>query len=217
MPAKPAILVKNASYEHNLQFQKEGLIYMNTLKYFVDLEATRFIQDPIELSTSRQIVMGGNVTLQIEEAVISLSDYTIAPIVCHSFYADEGPNIFSISKLEFKNTLIENGELITALKKLQGERDSWLCITNVKEFMKRVDNAFKAERIQLICGDVEYREIDPNNFKRDCFIKDQKFKHQKEFRLATIGNGKTPLKVKVGDISDISLLIDCRENSKTHR
>ena len=90
-------------------------------------------------------------------------------------------------------------------------------VTQAKSFIDRVVSAVKDKNYGLKAGLVEY--YDPSlfsgSFSEDeaVFRKRSEFEHQREYRFSfdTGISGNNPIKLEIGDISDIALLCDTSE------
>lgn len=95
--------------------------------------------------------------------------------------------------------------------------DYAVVVTQAKPFIDRVVGAAKDEGFGLKAGLVEY--YDPSlfsgNFSEDeaVFRKRKEFQHQREYRFSfdTGTSGDGPIKLNIGDISDIALLCSTSE------
>lgn len=93
-------------------------------------------------------------------------------------------------------------------------------VTNVPEFIKRIEATVDKNNYGLTASLVEY--YDPETFhgsfnQRDSiFKKRDEFKHQKEFRFAfdTGSEGEDPLVLEIGDITDITMRCNTSDINK---
>jgi hypothetical protein len=95
--------------------------------------------------------------------------------------------------------------------------DYAVVVTQAKTFIDRVTGTVKEEGFGLKAGLVEYYDpsVFSGSFSEDeaVFRKRKEFQHQREYRFSfdTGIPGDEPLKLKIGDISDIALLCSTSE------
>ena len=118
-----------------------------------------------------------------------------------------------------------------------------IIIKNPKEFIRRIDTAVSNQNYQYICGDVKYHSMTLNNktvkikhsmpleleeplkikdflqrgkrIDYDAFDKCDSYRNQNEWRIAINNNvaDEKPLRINVGDLSDIVETADRRDVS----
>ena len=95
-------------------------------------------------------------------------------------------------------------------------------VHNTNEFLKRVDVAIRRDGLRSLRSLISY--FDPNNQPvisinsyNAAFYKRDQFHYEREYRIAidTGRSGKTPLRLNIGDISDITSRCKSREFNKT--
>jgi hypothetical protein len=192
------LLLKLGQREHMEQFRK-GLLYMNPLKYFRDLESDRARADRYE---------GATHIFQPKDVVITLSAPGFGEIVVDSKDLAAATTISMNSELccnlfcLYAITAPVNGTLFPSEYEWFG--DSMVLVLNTGEFLNRVVAGAKARNFSGKCKLVEYFDDEAYTGKLDRFCKSDRFAHQREFRIAIDSAGKDPLVLDIGDLSDIT-------------
>ncbi|MDD3419966.1 MAG: hypothetical protein PHE78_05130 [Candidatus Gastranaerophilales bacterium] len=199
------VFVRFGEKKHVEQFQKEGLIYMNTFGFFKGLE-DREKGDPDENITL--IAQPKNFVLTIDNIDIPATDF-VGPVKL-SLNNSDYTHIFCMSFLaagtEFYDCKIFND-------KVRDFGDTMLIITHPKDFINRLNFAIeplierniidsaRAQRVEYVDFGSYSGDIGP--FKKHTF-----FEHQREWRLCLqTQKDKEPFSFKMGSIADISKII----------
>jgi len=200
MPESGGTLIKFGREADLLQLRDEGLLYMNKLPYFWDIEDEELRGDPFDCVaevtrgpkvTMRQpdgtdLVIGGNWVLRMHppapEKINIFSMYALRPVI-GNFPIDERNFRFG------KHALV---------------------MLNPQEFMTRIEATLKTSEIEAKGDLVEYVD-DDHIGKLGPFKKLRKFAYQSEWRLVCMGGSGGPRKIQIGSIRDISALIRCDE------
>lgn len=193
---EPGTLIKFGKLEHLLQLQNEGLLYMNHLQYFWDVE-DEDRGDPFDciaqvqrgpkigftLPDGKEVFLEGEWTIRMHppehEKINIFSMYALRPLVQGSFPVDDRNFRF-------------------------GEHA--LLITNPPEFLRRIESALKSQRISGNANLVEYVD-DKHTGDLGPFRKLRKFAYQSEWRLVCYGGPGGPREIRIGGISDISAIM----------
>lgn len=201
---EPGTLIKFGRQKHLLQLQDEGLLYMNNLPYFWEIEDGELRGDPFDcnnriergpkiglvLPDGKEVFMEGTWTLGMppsNPARINLfCMYALRPLVKGTFPVD-------VKNLRF------------------GEHA--LVLINRDEFMLRIESAIKAQGIKAHAGLVEYID-DCYKGKLGPFRKLKKFSYQSEWRLVCLDGPGGVRKVQIGSIRDISVIMRSDEVNK---
>ncbi|WP_427392332.1 hypothetical protein ACPVTF_16195 [Geobacillus icigianus] len=208
------ILIKFGKYEHMIQMQK-GYLRFSPLSVYRDLETETknsipLRYDPFEgtstlYSPETTLINIAGKTIDSSELIgpirLSKNDLEKTPVFC----------MYAITESSIKNFL--NGEKSYVVHpKTKEFGDTALVITDTPRFLERLDEALGKWNFNFHRGLVEY--IDPNKHQGEwgAFKKPIEYEYQSEYRI-TIDNKKItePFFLEIGDISDISLIIDSSE------
>jgi hypothetical protein len=188
----------------------QGLLYMNTLKYFVEQETNSLRRDSHE-GTSH-LRKGDGAILQIEmtpevaKAFNMPADGEFKPIANLRgpirFQPDalQSVNVFCMYALResASDTFVDAGNL--------GFGDTFALLTDFDEFMKRVKAAVPRTGQELRYDLVKY--IDDTSYEGPVgiFKKLSDFSYQSEFRIGLFPGTGAPVPLQVGNLSDIVIL-----------
>ena len=189
-------LLKFGHYEHILQLQDEGLLYLNNLPYFWEIEDEELRGDPFD--GVAEVARGHKVVLPIpngKELTLEGS-WTIR---MHPF-EPEKINIFCMYALRpFSGTFPVDERNFRF-------GDYAIVITNRPEFMNRIASSLKAQGVKGEARLVEYVN-DDHIGKMGPFRKLKRFIYQSEWRLVCYGGSGEARKIRLGSIRDISTII----------
>ena len=202
---KSGTLIKFGKHEHLLQLQDEGLLFLNNLKYFWEIEDEELRGDPFDCvaevlrgpkitmvhASGKDLTIGGKWIIRMhppeKEKINIFCMYALRPLI--SFPVDERNFRF-------------------------GEHA--LILMNTPEFMRRIELHLKSQRIIANADIVEYVD-DEYIGKVGPFRKHKRFAYQSEWRLVCEdGLGKTRI-MRIGSIRDISVIIRSEEVNKEIR
>jgi hypothetical protein len=204
---EPGTLIKFGQQEHLLQLQDEGLLYMNHLPYFWEIEDEELRGDPFDciaevargpkigftVAGSKEAFMEGNWTLRMyptePEKINIFCMYALRPLIEGTFPVDERNFRF--------------GEYA-------------LVLINRDEFMRRIESILKSQRIIAKADLVEYVD-DKYTGKLGPFRKLKRFAYQSEWRLVCYDGQGRPREILIGSIRDISVVIRSDEVNKEIR
>lgn len=199
-------LIKFGKHEHLLKLQDEGLLYMNNLKYFWEIEDEelrgdtfdcvaeihRGIKVTMRLADGKDATIGGNWVIRTHppepDKIHIFSMYALRPIIGN----------FPVNEKNFRF----------------GEHA--IVLLNPQEFMRRIETRLKSQRI-VAKGDLVEYVNDEHTGKVGPFRKLKRFEYQSEWRLVCLdGPGKTR-QIRIGSIKDISTIIQSDEINKQLR
>jgi hypothetical protein len=204
---EPGTLIKFGQQDHLLQLQNEGLLYMNHLPFFWEIEDEELRGDPCDcvaevargpkigftLADGKEVFMEGKWTLRMPppqpEKINIFSMYSLRPLAENTFPFDD------------KN--FRFGEHALLLIKPSG-------------FMRRIELSLKSQRIIANADLVEYVD-DEYAGKVGPFRKFKKFSYQSEWRLVCLDGPGGPRKIHIGSIQDISVIMRSDEVNKEIR
>lgn len=227
-PSQKYWVLFKISSKKRIQQMRDGLIYMNSLSFFSNMEGTDYQalrKDSFE-----------DLFLKITTDKYRKQFFEINYDKSHKKNNLKIPvDMISISVPDAKNTMIFSMSTISEDKNgmIPGEKDGVLrldermllfgthilLITNAPEFSLRINNAmYKSPHIYGLqyfpknYGMVDYRNFDKESGYIGIFRKDKKYAWQREFRFC-FGvkdkglNKKGAFELNIGDISDISTVI----------
>ena len=194
-------LMKLGSKEHMEQF-RTGLLYMNTLSYFRDLEADTARGDRFE---------GVDSILQPKDLGESYIDSGIPSIGRIDIRREDLGGPITIAK---EKTLRCNLFCLYAITKpVKGSLfptehewfgDSLVLVKNALEFLIRVAKAAKEQKLAIQGVRVEYYDENDYSGQVGRFKKSSRFAYQNEFRIAIEAGVDGPFRFEIGDIRDIT-------------
>jgi hypothetical protein len=201
---------KFGAREHIEQFAR-GLLYMNTLKHFVEIETSSLRRDSHEgTSHLRQgdgAILEIKITPELAKAFnIPSADGQFKPIANL-----RGPIRFRPDGLQSVNVFCMYALRESAMETLVDARnlgfgDSFALLKDFDEFMQRVKAAVPRTGQELRYDLVGY--IDDTSYEGPVgiFKKLSDFSYQSEFRIGLFPGTGAPLRLQVGDLSDIVIL-----------
>jgi hypothetical protein len=199
-----AVLVKFGQQEHLQQLQDDGLLYMNNLPYFWQIEDEELRGDPYdsvdEVARGRNskitLPNGREVPFQGTSWVIRIRPPEAERINIFCMYAlRPSTGSFPVDSRNYKFG------------------DSALVVTQPQEFIDRVGASLRTDRINGRGDLVEYvdeqyaGEIGP-------FRKLRQFTYQSEWRLVCYDGPGEVRKIMIGGIRNISIVMPSREINK---
>lgn len=193
---EPGTLIKFGKFEHLLQLQNEGLLYMNDLQYFWEVEdedrgdvfdcIAHVYRGPkigFTLPDGKEVFMEGDWTIRMHppehEKINIFCMYALRPLVEGSFPVDERSFRF-------------------------GEHA--LVMINPAEFLRRIEFTLRSHGIFGGANLVEYVD-DKHTGDLGPFRKFRKFAYQSEWRLVCYNGPTGPREIRIGSIADISVII----------
>jgi hypothetical protein len=193
-------LIKFGDHKHLFPLQKEGLLYLNTLPYFWEIEDQELRGDPFDsvaevhrgrkvvfpLPNGKEVSMEGSWVLKMplpgSERINIFCMYALRPLA-GTFPVDE------------KNFRFGNFALV---------------LLNRPKFMRRLESTLKSQRIEAQADLIDYVDDDYTG-KVGPFKKLKRFSYQSEWRLVCAGGQGEPRIIRIGSIEDISVLIRSEE------
>lgn len=187
----PKYLVKIGKEEHILSLWKQGVVYMNPLSYFKNLEKTgdgRADSDEGAHSiaqTSRMLV--GELEIDIPTPItFTASNINNGYIFC----------MVGVDSIEdLKKVLADN---------LEAMGGAFIIISNPEEFVKRCVNVMQSNGIDLRWGRVRYYDKNEGSYLLDPWLKNKEYKKQSEFRLYFKRKEEGPAAIIIKSIEDIA-------------
>jgi hypothetical protein len=206
-------LMKLGSKEHMEQF-RTGLLYMNTLSYFRELEADAARADRFE---------GVDSILQPKDLGKSYFDSGIPSIGRINIRPEDLGGPITIAKDE---TLRCNLFCLYALARPAKDvlfpaehgwfGDSLVLVTNTREFLRRVTKAAQEQKLPTHGAPVEYYDENDYSGQVGRFKKSSRFAYQNEYRIAIEAGVDGPFRFEIGDIHDITSEVIPFEQADEH-
>lgn len=206
-------LMKLGSKEHMEQF-RTGLLYMNTLSYFRELEADAARADRFE---------GVDSILQPKDLGESYIDSGIPSIGRIDIRREDLGDPITIA---MNRTLRCNLFCLYAVTKPAKEflfpaqhewfGDSLVLVKNAPEFLIRVAKAAKEQKLTIQGAQVEYYDENDYSGQVGRFKKSSRFAYQNEFRIAIEAGVDGPFRFEIGDIHDITSEVIPFEQADEH-
>ena len=200
--------VKFGQFEHIKNFQEQGKIYMNTVKYFKDLEDDFQRKDKYEgIEKLEQINW---IKIKIDENTYIESSKKDNTLISGQYHIESNShlgNLFCLTAITDK--LIKNSNKLNPELKKFG--DSLLIILDTTSFLTRLNKKLKEIDLDYRYGLVTYYDRTTYNGELNILHKSNEFEHQSEWRLNIETIKEEPFEFEVGNIEDISILLS---NSK---
>jgi len=190
-------LVKFGKREHLLQLRDKGLLYMNNLPYFWEIEDKECRSDPFD---------GVDIVARGHKAELFLPNGSKVPIEFTDWVLRGHPlepekiNIFCMYALR-----PSAGTFPVDERNLQFG-DHALVVPNPQHFIDRIDSHLKSHGINGEAGLVEYVD-DEYTGEVGPFRKLDRFAYQSEWRLVCYGGPGDVRKIWIGSIRDISTIM----------
>lgn len=179
----------------DLEELRRGKLYLNNLGYFKKLEADDPRYDDWESADS--VFAPGTIQLQTDDKSIVIPPDSFASHL--RYYSDHT----SVLHVFCMYAVLESKA--DALFKCRdfGFGESWVLFHSADEFLRRVRLAAEARELSFKCQLVEY--LDESSFSGSMgpFRKRQKFCSESEARIVLGPGGPGPLRLEVGDLSDL--------------
>ena len=200
MDKEQAALVKIGSYDHILSLRDEGLLFMNTVPYFRQIEDEELRGD--QNDSVDEIYHGHKGHVKINPA-----NGTVSPVIkVTNFELRIGPNepekinLFCMYALRPKYTFPID-------PKNYRFGSHALAIYDVPEFLRQLSKTLNESNIQAQPDLVEYLDV-RHSGKVGIFKKLDAFEYQSEWRLACFNGMGAVRKIIIGPIDDISYLTE---------
>lgn len=197
-------LIKIGKKKHMDELYEKGLIYMSNIDYFRKLEEKELRGDKNEGIIGLEQV--SNVKLLHEGKEIARGDS--GQLKFHAY--ENNGNIYSLIAI----TSQEDPEDFRINERNNNFGDCFVVITDVKEFIERIENELKRLKYEYEYGLVSYYDSKKHSGPLNVFSKADYFEYQKEFRFFVKRNETGPLIIKIGSIENISFIFDIEKLDK---
>ncbi|TRW21434.1 hypothetical protein FMM05_20375 [Flavobacterium zepuense] len=197
------IKVGNKEFMEKLFY--DGEIFCNTLDYFQNLPQENLMADPNDGDI--KLIQAKNIKLEFKDKTF-LSDKG----QIHLKNPNLKGNLYCLYGVETKT--IEPSETFKKLD-LDLSAIDWgdyaIYIFDTLEFLRRMEAAIKKEQLQFEFHPVLYYDDKIYEGDLNVFNKSIKFEKQKEIRYWIANTNNEPIKLYLGDLSDISILLNRNE------
>lgn len=205
-------IFKFGNIEHIEQFVHEGHLYMNTLKYFRELESQgdALRADRHEgASHCEQIEAGSKFEVELEGKWIPIGGIQSGQIISFD-------NTKDTTKVYCMYALRESSYgLVDPLNFQFG--DSYAVLIQGDDFLDRVHTTAIRQKLDINWGLVNYVDRKTYTGPMGSYSKFSDFDYQSEFRITIESQSERPLSLYIGDISDISQIGPLPELNKRIR
>lgn len=228
----PIIFLKFTNNEEWANDILDGRLYMNTLKYFRDLENDMGIKGQgdknegvltLRPESLKLIPQNGGKALELKPSyarmkynddddiyVYCMMDITMNDIEIVEF-SQENNKVHVTLKLKFQCSDIKN---------IREDFGSYAIIIYPGRFLEKVNKKCGEEQIPISYGMVKYREENDNErvdkfmeFSPERFLfKDLDFEYQKEYRLAIKRNTKNSNYFNIDSLRDLAYMVEVDES-----
>jgi hypothetical protein len=209
----PILFVKFGQKDHIEELQNKGLLYLNTVDFFKNLETEQGVRgDFLEgASELKNIFQEDKSVLTVNPGKKDEMNFNLTNAQIRQFFNYEG-NIFSLFSI-FNNN--QETQIIEFEKSMKSFGNTALIITNVNEFLKRVKLELKKRKFKFHWGLIDYYNENERNLKElNIFKKASTFQNQNEFRIYVENENNKYLKIEIGSIKEITYLIKSEELTK---
>jgi hypothetical protein len=193
--------LKFGKWEHLHEFRTDGLVYLNTLRYFQELESDPERGDPfegIDTITQPQHIRDFVFDTNSKRGKIVVSPEELAGPIRISRNRTMACNVYCL----FSITEPVCGDLVS--ERSSGLGDSCVLVLNPTELVTRISNAAKAATLNCHSGMVRY--YDSRNYSGEVgpFRKRAEYSYQNEFRFVVWPGGDVAIRLKAGSLLDIT-------------
>jgi hypothetical protein len=195
-------LLRFDSREHLKDLRRDGLLFMNSLSYFIKLES-----DP--LNPLKGDVYEGTDHITQPKHIGQFAFYHPSVGKTEADQSELGAIRTSLDRTKSCNvycmvaiTRLGNEESVD--KRNINLGDYFVCVTNPKEFLNRISRAAQQHEFHGECELIKYYDQDEYSGKLSRFNKRSIYSYQNEFRVVIESCSKQPLRFYIGDIQDIT-------------
>lgn len=195
------VLLKFGAEPHMRQLHERGIVYMNALETFRDMEDESLRGDGYEGITKIRNYLPGEFTIP----EINFTGRHEGVHLCEKWERLNG-NLFSlycVSSHGFPNPY----EFVVD-PRVKEFGTHLVMIKNLPIFLELIRNAFRKKGIFWEEGFVEYYDRYRENRDISVFEKPMEYAYQKEFRFYAHRQGAEPLILELGDLRGISTLLE---------
>jgi hypothetical protein len=196
------IKIGGGKFMHELY--EHGVIFMNDIDYFRQYEDNELRGDKeegikgIEQVADIKLLHNSKILAHGNSGQLKFHDY------------DKNGNIYSLMAI----TSLENPVSFQIDEKNKRFGDCFVVITEVKDFIHRIEDKLKELKFEYEYGLIRYYNLKKYSGPLDVFCKPDNFKYQREFRFFVKRKESGPLKFKISPIKDISYILEINKLDK---
>ncbi|MHB8793174.1 MAG: hypothetical protein ACYC6O_07530 [Thermoleophilia bacterium] len=190
-------LFKFGRREHIEELIREGLLFMNPVSYFRTLENDLLRSDKEEGATGCFPASGAKLNIEVNGQWEEIATINGSIITSDGSY--KTTNIFCMySLMTSANGHIDERNFAFG--------DTCVVLKDADDFLQRVDSSARRNNIDIEHRLVSYVSRETYRGAMDAFTKFSYFAYQSEFRIAIASDNNQPFSLRVGDLTDISIL-----------
>lgn len=209
-PTSIAYLIKIGKKNHIESLRSDGLIYMNTIKHFKEVEGNEERRDEHEgIDHIEQVTWiklkskdGKEIELSKDSDHMKLTSAQL-----RIFNPELRGNLYSM--IAITPALAITTDRFDERNTQFG--DHFLLIVEPQTFYDRLAEAINDKGLRHRIGLVQYYEEKTYNGNLSPFHKPNRYEHQNEFRIFVEYDKDEPLSLKIGSLADISLAYPIEE------
>lgn len=198
-------VIKIGKLEHLQKLQSKGMLFLNNLKYYREIESKEkyLRKDVLEGSSS-------HINLTILQLFDGLKEIPFKFKSGHlNQYVPENLKHHVFCLYGIKSEILNSRPFIGT--ELIQFGDSALIITDIDEFINRINNKLKLLKFDCKMGFVNYYDPSKDHPNLTPFDKPNYYEYQNEIRLLVMGHPKPTLEIEIGSICDISVIVDSND------
>ncbi|HQM85690.1 MAG TPA: hypothetical protein PLD55_13515 [bacterium] len=202
------LLLKIGQKEHIEAFQKEGLIYMNTFEYFREYEES-------SAECRKDVFEGCSELFQPNMGTLEINGKEIKDIsgpMKITYDNSEKNNVFCMYAAKYDKNAKYSLEDLNNIIKMNPQNYEFgnycLILQNADEFLRRLHKSCNEKCLNFKHRLVEYVDTNKHHGEYGFFRKPLEYSYQSEFRIVIENHTGEPYKLFIGDISDISIILE---------
>lgn len=198
---RQVVLFRFSKRQYLEEFRRDGLVYMNTLRYFSTLESDSVRGDRFE--DTDEIHQPSNVRH------LRITDNKTGRVITFGPNAIVGPLLIGLGRRPVCNVFCMFAITDPTKVPLVDERafefgDSFVVILNTQEFINRIRAAAERSGLGYSYRLVEYYDETGYSGETGPFRKPARFAYQQEFRFLIEPGSRQPIALDVGSLEDIT-------------
>jgi len=195
-------LIKIGKKKYMHELYKHGVVFMNDINYFRQCEDNELRGDKEE--GIKGIEQVADIKLLLKGKVLAHGGSGQL-----KFYENNG-NIYSLMAI----TSLENPVSFQIDEKNKRFGDCFVVITEVKDFINRIEDKLKKLKFEYEYSLVRYYNLKKHSGPLDVFCKPDNFKYQRELRFFLKRKEANPLIFEIGSIKNTSYIFEINKLDK---
>jgi len=198
------LFIKFGSEENIKSLYENGIVYLNTIEYFQNLEDKGVKGDKFE-GTHNIKNYESTEKLRLEITDTKTGDkMDIKPSKLQLRHYDPYPkgnlySLYCIKRSDFLNT-----DEFTIDSRVKAFGSHALFIRGTKKFIDKLTSEIEKLNMAYKAKPVEYYDNEKTNGQINLFQKIQEYKYQNEYRVIVQNNSQEPIKISIGSLKDYS-------------